>query len=58
MYLAGDSVSWSGGWLEGAMQTGLNAACAVAHRFGAKVVEGSPLTQDPQLYVRGGLENL
>ncbi len=29
VYLAGDSVSWSGGWIEGALQTGTNAAAAV-----------------------------
>ncbi len=25
--LAGDSVGWCGGWIEGALQTGMNAAC-------------------------------
>ena len=33
IYLAGDGVSWSGGWTEGALQTALNAASAVARRF-------------------------
>lgn len=43
IYLAGDGVSWSGGWLEGALQTGLNAAAAVLHRCGAQQKATSPL---------------
>lgn len=35
-YLAGDSQSFTGGWIEGAVQTGVNAACAVIHSFGGK----------------------
>ena len=31
IYLAGDSISFSGGWIEGALQTGMNAAAAVVH---------------------------
>jgi len=32
VYLAGDSVSFSGGWVEGALQTGIQAAlCAIRH---------------------------
>ena len=50
VYLAGDSVSWQGGWTEGALQTGINAACAVAHHLGGKVIEESPLTQNPASY--------
>ncbi len=50
VYLAGDSVSWSGGWIEGALQTGINAACAAAKRIGASVRPHSPLTQDPHRY--------
>jgi tryptophan 2-monooxygenase len=50
VYLAGDSVSWSGGWLEGALQTGINAACAAAKRIGALLVPASPLSQSPHLY--------
>jgi tryptophan 2-monooxygenase len=49
-YLAGDSVSWSGGWVEGAMHTGLNAACAAAKRLGAILGPNSPLSQSPRLY--------
>ncbi|NJM24071.1 MAG: FAD-dependent oxidoreductase [Richelia sp. SM1_7_0] len=37
VYLAGDSISWAGGWTEGAMHTAINAACAAAKRIGATV---------------------
>ncbi len=32
VYLAGDSVSFCGGWLEGALQTGIQAAVCAVHR--------------------------
>ncbi|KGJ93763.1 flavin monoamine oxidase family protein [Colwellia psychrerythraea] len=44
VFLAGDSVSWAGGWLEGAMPTGVNAACAAAAYVGANIAVNSPLT--------------
>jgi tryptophan 2-monooxygenase len=50
VYLAGDSVSWAGGWTEGALHTGLNAVCAVAKRFNASFPKGSPLDMDTDLY--------
>ena len=51
VYLAGDGVSWLGGWTEGALQTGLNAACAVATRLGDTFPNGSPVTdQSATLY--------
>lgn len=50
VYFAGDSVSWSGGWVEGALQTGINAACAAAKHLGATLRDDSPLTQNPNLY--------
>jgi tryptophan 2-monooxygenase len=50
VYLAGDSVSWAGGWTEGALHTGLNAASAAALRLGAKLPSNSPMTIDPNLY--------
>lgn len=50
VYLAGDSVSWSGGWVEGALYTSLNAVYAVAKHLGAKIPKDSPLSQDPHLY--------
>ncbi|WP_020470139.1 flavin monoamine oxidase family protein [Zavarzinella formosa] len=53
VYLAGDGVSWSGGWTEGALHTGLNAACAAARRLGGLLPPDSPLTQNPDLYDYG-----
>jgi tryptophan 2-monooxygenase len=53
VYLAGDSVSWAGGWIEGALETGINAACAAARRIGARLAPGSPLSMDPHLYDYG-----
>lgn len=54
VYLAGDGVSWAGGWTEGALETGLNAACSVLQHIGGSVVANSPLTQDPNLYNYNG----
>ncbi|EGK83616.1 hypothetical protein D0A34_16065 [Microcoleus vaginatus PCC 9802] len=53
VYLAGDSISWAGGWTEGAMHTAINAACAAAKRLGATVKDNSPLIQDSRLYYYG-----
>jgi hypothetical protein len=53
VYLAGDGVSRSGGWTEGAVQTGVNAACAVAKRLGGIWPPDSPLSQDPNLHHYG-----
>lgn len=43
VFLAGDSVSWAGGWLEGTMSTAVNAACAAAKYCGASLMPNSPL---------------
>jgi len=37
VYLAGDSQSFTGGWIEGAIQTGVNAACAVIRSLGGSL---------------------
>jgi tryptophan 2-monooxygenase len=37
VYLAGDSQSFTGGWIEGAIQTGVNAACAVIRSLGGNL---------------------
>jgi len=37
VYLAGDSLSFTGGWIEGAVQTGVNAACAVIKALGGSM---------------------
>jgi tryptophan 2-monooxygenase len=50
VYVAGDGVSWTGGWTEGALHTGINAAAAVAQHLGGTPIENGPLTQKP-LYV-------
>ncbi len=50
IYLAGDSVFWIAGWIEGAFHTGLNAACAAAKHIGAVLKNDSPLSQNPNLY--------
>lgn len=34
LYLAGDDISWTAGWAEGAVQTALNAVWGVMHQFG------------------------
>ncbi len=45
LYIAGDGISFYGGWIEGALQSALNAACAVLKRFEATdIVENNPLT--------------
>lgn len=53
LYISGDSVSWTGGWIEGALQTGLNAATAVIYSFGLRP-GNTPVTElDPNLYNYG-----
>jgi tryptophan 2-monooxygenase len=34
VYIAGDCVSWTSGWVEGALTTGLNAAAGVIQSLG------------------------
>jgi monoamine oxidase len=34
VFLAGETTSWAGGWLEGALQSGLNASRAIVSRLG------------------------
>ncbi|MFF5225994.1 flavin monoamine oxidase family protein [Dactylosporangium sp. NPDC000521] len=55
IYLAGDSVGWCGGWIEGALQTGVNAAAAVANRIAGPggLFPGSPMTQTSNRYTYG-----
>lgn len=49
IYLAGDSISWSGGWIEGALQTGMNAACAVINQFSpSSLFPENPMVQRQQ----------
>lgn len=44
LFLAGDSVSFSGGWVTSAIETAINAACGILQREGYKVRSKSPLT--------------
>ena len=53
IYLAGDSVGWCGGWIEGALQTGVNAAAAVVAQLGGELYPNSPMTQTADLYQYG-----
>ncbi len=53
VYLAGDGISWQGGWIEGALRTGLNAACAAAQRAGGTVRPCSPLDINPRQLLYG-----
>jgi tryptophan 2-monooxygenase len=43
VYLAGDGISWQGGWIEGALTTALNSVFAVAKRFNAELVHPNPI---------------
>jgi len=42
IYLAGDGVSWTGGWADGAVTTGLNAVWAVMTQLGGKTHPENP----------------
>jgi tryptophan 2-monooxygenase len=55
VYLAGDSVGWCGGWIESALQSGMNAACAVTQQLlGPNALfTNSPMTQKAALYDYG-----
>ena len=37
LYLAGDGIGWSGGWVETAIYTAINATCAVIKRLGGSI---------------------
>lgn len=50
IYLAGDSISWSGGWVEGALYTAINSVYAVCKRFDAKFSSPNPLEQQENLF--------
>ncbi|PVG81547.1 amine oxidase [Nocardioides gansuensis] len=42
LFLAGDDVSWTAGWAEGAVTTALNAVWGVMHHFGGSTAPGNP----------------
>ena len=42
IFLAGDDISFTPGWAEGAVTTGLNAVWGVVHQLGGRSAEGNP----------------
>lgn len=42
IFLAGDDISWTGGWADGAVTTGLNAVWGVMNQLGGKTPVGNP----------------
>lgn len=42
IFLAGDDISWTAGWAEGAITSALNAACGVVRRLGGRSSERNP----------------
>jgi monoamine oxidase len=42
IFLAGDDVSWTPAWVEGAVQTALNAVWGVVHHFGGRTHQDNP----------------
>ncbi|GHJ38929.1 NAD(P)/FAD-dependent oxidoreductase [Streptomyces sp. TS71-3] len=42
IFLAGDDISWTAGWAEGAVQTALNAVWGVMHQFGGACDPSNP----------------
>jgi tryptophan 2-monooxygenase len=55
VYLAGDSIGWCGGWVESALQTGMNAAAAVVRDLMGPdaMYPGDPTTQVANTYQYG-----
>ncbi|SEK12923.1 NAD(P)/FAD-dependent oxidoreductase [Paraburkholderia diazotrophica] len=50
LYLAGCGCSFTGGWIEGAVQTAVNSACAVIRSTGGKLLPGNPLDEIRSAY--------
>jgi len=42
IFLAGDDISWTAGWAEGAVTTALNAVCGVVRHLGGGAATGNP----------------
>lgn len=42
IFLAGDDISWTAGWAEGAVTTALNAVSGVVHHLGGRSAAGNP----------------
>ncbi|MEM5292131.1 FAD-dependent oxidoreductase [Paraburkholderia sabiae] len=50
LYLAGCGCSFTGGWIEGSVQTAANSACAMIRSTGAKLLPGNPLDEVRSVY--------
>jgi tryptophan 2-monooxygenase len=50
VFVAGDGVSYHGGWVTGALTTGINAACATIEHLGGTLAPNSPLEQNTRMY--------
>ncbi|MBO9102086.1 MULTISPECIES: FAD-dependent oxidoreductase [Rhizobium/Agrobacterium group] len=50
VYLAGCSCSFTGGWVEGAIQTACNAVCAIIHNCGGVLAKDNPLEHSWRRY--------
>jgi tryptophan 2-monooxygenase len=50
IYLAGESYSFTGGWIEGAIQTALNAASAVLKSSGGTLISPNPFDLSSKTY--------
>ncbi|MEL6196980.1 MAG: amine oxidase, partial [Pseudomonadota bacterium] len=42
LFLAGDDISFMPGWVEGAVQTGLNAVWGIMHQLGGQTLPDNP----------------
>jgi tryptophan 2-monooxygenase len=42
IFLAGDDIGWIPGWVEGAVQTSLNAVWGIVHHLGGQSAAGNP----------------
>ncbi|MEM5461855.1 NAD(P)/FAD-dependent oxidoreductase [Paraburkholderia phytofirmans] len=50
LYLAGCGCSFTGGWIEGAVQTAVNSACSVIRSAGGNLLPGNPLDEIRSAY--------
>lgn len=60
VYLAGDTIGWTAGWIEGGLYTGLNAAAGIVQSIGGKVnsqqydtpteMKGNPMELEKKLF--------
>ncbi|OGR12859.1 MAG: hypothetical protein A2277_17500 [Desulfobacterales bacterium RIFOXYA12_FULL_46_15] len=46
VFLGGESTSWAGGWIEGALQSGLDAAMAVIRKLGGEISSRGLIEKD------------